>query len=260
MKRHVHALAFVALCTLAFPPEVFARAGGGRHGGGGILSLILLPFLLIYAWYVNKRINEKKKLTEEAMARMAAKDPAWDEARLESFVRADFLRIENAWCEKDFPTLRQRLDNDLFNSWKEQLDSMTLEGHTNVLENLSLNQVRFVEAKDYPAKDRDEFTVCLDASATDYTVNNTGEIVDSNTASRRARAHKRKQQASFREFWTYRRKGQDWMLAAVDQSDQWSKSVNAPIAEQGGMKKCACCGKEYAEGTTTCPMDGTSLV
>jgi predicted lipid-binding transport protein (Tim44 family) len=222
----------VALFALACPPEVFARAGGGVNGVGGLLVIILLPFLVIYAWYVNKRINEKKKLTENAMTRMAAKDPAWDERKLEAFVREDFYRIERAWCDKDFPTLRQRLDEGIFKEWKEQLDLMASKGFRNVMLNPSLTQVRFVEAKDYPAKDRDEFTVCLDAIATDYTVDGAGNIVASNTASRRARIKKEPQKQSFREFWTYRRKGQDWALAAVDQWEQWSKSVDAPIVEE----------------------------
>jgi hypothetical protein len=232
-RKLASALAWVALLALTCPSEVFARAGGGRNGGGGIVFLILLPILIIYAWYVNRRINEKKKLTEQAMTRMAAKDPAWDEPKLEAFVREDFLRIENAWCDKDFRTLRERLAGDLFKEWKEQLDLMATQGHRNVMENLSLQQVRFVEAKDYPGKDRDEFTVCLDASATDYTMDAAGKIVDSNTSSRRARVNKEKRQTSFREFWTYHRKGQVWLLAAVDQSGQWSKLVGAPIVEEG---------------------------
>jgi predicted lipid-binding transport protein (Tim44 family) len=227
------ALVLAALFALAWPPEVFARAGGGHHGGGGLLYIIVLPFVIIYAWYVNKRINEKKRLTEEAMTRMAAKDPAWEESKIEAFVREDFIRIEKAWCDKDYVTLHKRLTEGLFQEWKAQLHLMSSQGHRNVMENLSLEQVRFVEAKDYRVKDRDEFTVCLDASATDYTIDADGKIVDSNAASRRARVRKQKQQSSFREFWTYHRKGQDWLLAAVDQSGQWSKSVDAPIVEEG---------------------------
>jgi len=231
-RKYAGAAAFVALLAVACPPEVFARAGGGRHGGGGLLMIILLPFLLIYSFYINRPITEKKKLTEDAMTRMAAKDAAWDERKLEAFVREDFYRIENAWCDKDFPTLRERLDEGLLSEWKAQLDLMASQGLRNVVLDPSLTQVRFVEAKDYPAKNRDEFTVCLDAIATDYTVDGAGNIVDSNTSSRRARAKKEPRRQSFREFWTYHRKGQEWVLAAIDQSGQWSKSVDAPIVEE----------------------------
>ena len=46
-------------------PYAFARAGGGRNGGGGLIYLILLPFLIAYAWYVNRRINKNKNPTVE---------------------------------------------------------------------------------------------------------------------------------------------------------------------------------------------------
>jgi len=227
------ALALAAVFALSCPPEVLARAGGGRAHGGGILLLILLPILLIYAWYVNRRINQKKALTEQAMTRMAAKDRAWDELALEAFVREDFFRIERAWCEQDYAALRARLTETLFAEWKAQLDLMASQGRKDVLENLSLEQVRFVEAKDYPGKNRDEFTVCLDASATDYTIDAAGTIVASNAPNARARARKQKQQAPFREFWTYHRKEQGWALAAIAQSGQWGESVDAPIVEEG---------------------------
>lgn len=237
LNRRLFTLAFAVLVVSVFPPEVFARAGGGRHGGGSlIVYLILLPFFVIYGLYVNRRIKKKKQMTEEAMTRLAAKDPVWDERQLEAFVREDFFRIEKAWCEKDFATLRERLDVDLFAEWKAQLDLMASQRHRNVLEDLHLDQVRFVEVKDYPVKDRDEFTVCLDAGATDYTVNDAGEIVDSNTSSRRARNRKEKKEASFREFWTYHRKGEQWKLAAIDQSGQWRNSVDAPIVEEGQVR------------------------
>ena len=87
MARQVgHRAGFDGLVHMACPLAAFARAGGGGNGhGGGILYLILLPPLLIYAWYVNRRINEKKRLTEAALSHMAAKDPMWDETRLAAF-------------------------------------------------------------------------------------------------------------------------------------------------------------------------------
>ncbi len=226
-------LAIFLLISLTAVPEALARAGGGRNGGGGIVYLILAPFIIAYGMYVNRRINQKKQQTEAAMARMAAKDAAWDETKLEAFVRTDFLRIQRAWCAKDRATLRARLTGSLLDNWLEQLAELQAQGHTNVMENLTLAQIRFVEAKDYAGTERDEFTVCLDARAVDYTVDAAGEIVDSNATSRRARANKTKQEASFREFWTYYRKDEDWLLAKVDEADHWSDITNEPNVEAG---------------------------
>ncbi|MGD0412824.1 MAG: Tim44-like domain-containing protein [Verrucomicrobiota bacterium] len=237
-RKPAPALAFVILFALTCPPEVFARAGGGGNSGLGTwMMILLLPFLIIYAWYVNKRINEKKELTEQAITRMAASDPAWDERKLEAFVREDFFVIEKAWCDFDYATLQTRMEEGLFATWQKQLEAMASLGQRNVMEDLLLNEVRFVEAKDYQEKDRDEFTVCLDASAVDYTIDAAGKIVESNTSSRRAKANKEKRENSFREFWTYHRHGQVWKLAVIDQSAGWSKAVDAPIVEEGVRKR-----------------------
>jgi hypothetical protein len=236
MHRRIARLLVPAVAlVIAFAPDALARAGGGRNGGGsGILYLILLPFFIAYALYVNHRINKKRKQTEAAIGRMAAKDSAWEKEKLEVMVREDFFVIEQAWCDRNYALLQGRLGPELFGEWHAQLEAMRKQGHSNVMEGLSLQSVRFVDAKDYPGADRDEFEVCIDASAVDYTIDEkTGGIVDSNTGSRRAAANKEKKRESFREFWTYRRQGSIWRLRRIGQSSAWKEAVQADIVEQG---------------------------
>jgi len=209
-----------------------ARGGGGRNGGGGILGLILMPFVMIYAWYVNRRINQKKAQADALLAKISKKDPVWDESHLENIVRTTFFKIENAWCGQDLDALKLLLDAELFAEWKAQIDALKEKGQRNVMDAMALNGVRMVEVKNYRDHNKDAFTICLDAEATDYTVDSAGNVVDSNSGSRRKRANNEKSHESFREFWTYERRNDTWLLQRVDQSNAWKESVDAPLIDE----------------------------
>ena len=213
-------------------PYALARAGGGGNSGGGLITLILLPFFIVYAWYVNRRINKKKQATEALLNTLSQDDPAWKEDALEQHVRQTFMQIEEAWCKQDLPELESLLGPGLFSEWKAQIELMQSNGERNVMEGLRIDGVRLVEAQNYRDNDRDLFTACIDATATDYTVDLSGQIVNSNTASRRKKANKEKSEESFREFWTYQRHGEKWLLLRVDQSKDWKKSVDAQLVDE----------------------------
>jgi hypothetical protein len=59
-----------------------------------------------------------------------------------------------------------------------------------------------------------------------------GEIVSSNTGSRRKQASKEKSEEAFREFWTYERHDDKWLLLRVDQAKDWKKSVDAELVDE----------------------------
>lgn len=213
-------------------PYALARAGGGRNGGGGLIYLIILPFLIVYGWYVNRRINKKKKATEMLLSTLSQDDPAWKEQNLLNYVRQTFFLIEDAWCKQDLAQLESLLRPELFSEWEAQIGLMQSNGERNVMEGLTINDVRLVDAQNYRDDEKDIFTVCIDATATDYTVNENGEVVSSNSASRRKQANKEKSEEAFREFWTYERHEEKWLLLRVDQAKDWKKSVDAELVNE----------------------------
>ena len=213
-------------------PYAMARAGGAVGDAQGILWLILLPIAIVYAWYLNRKINKKKKATELLLNTLAQSDPAWKEADLEEHTRQTFFQIETAWCKQDFAQLESLLHPELFSEWKAQIELMQSNGERNVMEGLRILDVRLVEAQNYRDKEKDIYTACIDARATDYTVGRDGEIVSSNTGSRRKKGKKEKSEEGFREFWTYERHGEKWLLLRVDQSGDWKKSVDAELVDE----------------------------
>jgi predicted lipid-binding transport protein (Tim44 family) len=182
--------------------------------------------------YINHRINKKKKATERLLNTLSQDDPAWKEADLEAHARQTFLQIEVAWCKQDLAQLESLLHPQLFSEWKAQIELMQSNGERNIMEGLRIENVRLVVAQNYRDKEKDIFTACIDAFAVDYTIGKDGEIVSSNTGSRRKQANKEKSLKAFREFWTYERHDEKWLLLRVDQSEDWKKWVDAELVDE----------------------------
>ena len=226
-------LVITSFTVLTLAPEALARAGGGRNsGGGGLIALILAPLFIIFAWYVNRRINTKSKEADALLERLAKKDPVWDEKKLEDMVGKSFFAIESAWCSQNLNKLSLHLTPELAAQWATQIACLKQSGQWNKMDDLKLDTVRIVEVKNYREKEKDSFTACLDAGAVDYTVDAEGQVFDSNAGSRRGRDNNEKEFAKFREFWTFQRHGDKWLLSAVDQKDAWEKLVDEPLVDE----------------------------
>jgi predicted lipid-binding transport protein (Tim44 family) len=217
-------LRWAGLAALTIP-DAAARAGGG---GGGvhrlgtiifclIVSLILSPYLV----YVNRRINKKKRETEQLLNDISQKDPGWNEPNLEDHVRNTFYQIQEAWCQQDLAALQNLLHPQLFEEWKTKIEIMRAKGERNILKDLCLMDVRLVEAQNYRDNEKDAFTACIDAEATDRTIRTNGALDTSDEGT-----------SAFREFWTYQRHQETWLLLRIDQTLQWRKSVNAELINE----------------------------
>jgi len=234
-SRVLGAAVILAGSACLFVPDALARAGGGRSGGGGggIVTLILLPFFIAYAWYKNKRIKDKNVEAEALLAKLARKDPLWEESKVLAAASRNFLAVQKAWCGQDLPALRDLLHPDLYAVWEKEVAGLQAKGWTNKMDLLTIRAVRVVEVQNYRDASKDAFTVCVDAAAEDYTVDRSGAVVESNSSNNDKRAAKQKSFEGFREFWTYLRRGDGWILLRVDDDGQWSRTVNAPLVDEG---------------------------
>lgn len=195
-----------------------ARAGGGGGGGGrgGKYGWLLYPVVTVYCVYVNYKINKKKKKIQAALLQMVTREPGWSEQKLLDFTRECFLETQLAWGQQDLEKLSKILHPQLFVLWKAQIENFKRNGEKDLLEGPSLNNLRIVDVKNFSEDERDEFTVCIDASGRDVKYRGS-QIVQGGKLE------------SFREFWTFEREGQRWALREVSQASAWMRFVTSPI-------------------------------
>jgi hypothetical protein len=205
--------------------EAFARAGGGRNSGGGILGLILMPFFIVYGIYVNSRLKKRQQEVETVLKTMALREPQWAKQRLLAVAREKFLLLQAAWGSQDLDLIRQHLHPTLYPTWETQINSHKENGIRNIMAGLSINEMRIVDAKNFADNEMDEFTVCFDAKADDQMVKN-GEVTKSD-------------KDSFREFWTFEWEKDNWVLLDITECGGWKKFVSGHIVYEPRSKRKA---------------------
>lgn len=203
--------------------DCFARAGGGGGGrGSGILGIILAPFVLIYAWYVNTKLNAKNARVERALAEISKTDPKWAEDKLLGKGKQRFFELQQAWSTQDLQTMKKLLHPLLYPSWEAQIKMQINNHQKNIMSGVAINRIRIVDARNYRDDERDCFTACIDAWADDQTIQN-GTLMAS-------------KKGSFREFWTFEWHEKDWVLLDVSQSNAWRKFVLMDIVYEQNSK------------------------
>jgi predicted lipid-binding transport protein (Tim44 family) len=202
---------FAVLLWLAAVENAWARAGGGGGGSGkgGILSLIALPFFIVYSAIVTHQVRKKSRACKELLARLEKLDPAWDIDAIRHRINEVFFKVQQAWMARDQNLAKDCMSDAIFQKHKLQTDHLIEEHHKNMLENINLTQADIVDVEDFVDNRKDRFWAHIEGSMIDYTIDDTNNRVVSGNNTKAE---------SFTELWKFVRIGNTWVLDEIDQS------------------------------------------
>jgi predicted lipid-binding transport protein (Tim44 family) len=190
-------------------PELWARAGGGGGGGAtGILYLILLPFFIIYSMIVTYMVVKKNKECQSLMQQCADIDSAWNPDSVKARIEQAFLKIQQAWVERNQDIAKDYMSERLYNKHKTQTDAMIVNQRKNILDRLNLIEAKVVQVADFKDNSKDSFWVYLEASAIDYEIDEASGSITSG---------KKDKEESFAELWKFIRLKNTWVVDEIDQ-------------------------------------------
>ena len=197
---------FIVMCFF-IPEDAIARAGGGSSKGGGILGLILWPFILIYSAIITYIAIKKNKQAKALIAVISKHDNAWDLDSLKARIDETYFKVQTAWRDRDQEIAKDCMSERLYFKHKAQTDDMLKRGIRNVMESINLKEAKIVEVLDYKDNSKDTFWAYIVGSMVDYTiVEKSGELIDGE-----------KKNNSFKELWKFKRQGDTWLLDEIDQ-------------------------------------------
>jgi hypothetical protein len=212
MKTYRGALTALALFLwLGAVESAWARAGGGGGGSGrgGWVSIIALPFLIIYSAIVTHQVRKKSRACKELLARLEKLDPAWDIDAIRHRINEVFFKVQQAWMARDQNLAKDCMSDALFQNHKLQTDHLIEEHHKNMLENINLTQADIVDVEDFVDNRKDRFWAHIEGSMIDYTIDDTNNRVVSGDNTKAE---------SFAELWKFVRVGNTWVLDEIDQN------------------------------------------
>lgn len=186
----------ILLLLLFIPTPVYASAGGGSAGGGGggsggshsshshnngydstrknnPYSLpIFVGFVVvtgnIYAIYHLKKAKEKDTMNRKLIKSFALHDPLWNRKRLKKRVKKVFYQAQDAWTNQNTDDFVDILTPDLYQNWCIQIEWQIYKGDRNILRNIHLLTISFVDIYDDDNNDNDCFCVYIQALMVDY--------------------------------------------------------------------------------------------
>jgi predicted lipid-binding transport protein (Tim44 family) len=243
-----------------FPGGGFHGGGGFGGGGGGFGGFYFLPFvfgggfiflllilLLIFVVYTRTRSgpvpfdsdstwNEPASTrlqvlsnSEPALAQIAAADPGFDRAGFLARVGEAFMRLQQAWQDRDLAGARPYMGEGLYLSWETQIGQLASLHKKNILEGLEILGTRIASASHGPRFEH--ISVQVDARAADYEVDErTNQVVFGDRVQR-----------EFSEYWTFERTTGALTPAAGGILDQKCPVCGAPLAinEVGECEYCS---------------------
>ena len=156
------------------------------------------------AWVV----APKGERTHRLMEFLAHRNPLFEPSALRRWVEQRFLDVQDCWQKADYGPLGGLLMPAIRAEHERQLAAMRANGERNVLRDLGVERLEFVNL-DCPADpDRQEFTALITFRAASY-------YVDARTG-----AFRRGSQVPtpFQELWVFCRKNDAWHLAWIERS------------------------------------------
>lgn len=216
---------------LLFSSLGHAAMGPGAAGGLGILDILLIGvgiFLII-------RFFKRKKESLSGIGQQPADDflggrqarsvpqPAPDDMstglgdirRMDGYFDEEhfmteaidiFFNVQAAWVRGDADRLGSIVAPQAIETLRNELQSLKSRGLVNRVEGLAIKDSVMTEA--WQEKGTDYITLKLTASALDYLVDGSGNIVEGSS----------KDPVVFTEYWTFAREiGKDWKLSAIQQ-------------------------------------------
>jgi len=162
-------LPFIIVILILISEDIYARAGGGGGGGGSggsgrgpgfIIALIVgVAYIIIVSVILYIKTSDSNLILNWAYK----KDKIWDSKRMNALSKSIFLKMQQAWMNRDIDSVKKFISLDLYNDYKEQLELMKLNKEKNILESIYIINVKIISCEDFNDNTKDSFIAFITA-------------------------------------------------------------------------------------------------
>ncbi len=163
-----------------------SSSGGAGSAIGGLVCILLVVVVVVVLVVMFQRKGAaaggatpdtpppppppvpRRPEMDEALARIAERDPAFDEAGFLNSVATSFSLVQRAWCEQLPAESRKVMADGIWLRHRTQIEEMAAAGRRNVLEDLHIGRSEIISC--VTDADSDSVTVRIHAYSRDYDV------------------------------------------------------------------------------------------
>jgi len=234
----------------------FSGGSGGSGGDGGALIGILIYLIIkqpcigiplaiiVIAFFIFANFKGKGKLTDrklrksnfaqnnyylnQAMLKLKAKDPNFQELKFKERVKKAFLDIQTAWSNQNLKKVKNFMSDGVVERFSLQIKMQKKEGWRNIMENVIIKSTEIISVES--DNNYDTIHIAITAKAKDYRVFlKTGKKLNNSLTT-----------ASFTEVWSFLRKADTKTLINNGLIEGNCPNCAAPldITDAGECKAC----------------------
>lgn len=193
-------LLVIVLFTLAHYGYSRAGSGGGSSGGGGgfssggysfgyyghgysgrgkplsygekvalvivhVLGLIAILLAIFgFGILVARQVKQSRKKIQEA----EKFDAIWNEEKLIAHTQETFMKVQDAWSQRDLNTIREHVTTHLVSRFQPLLNVYKRKRIVNIMTNINIQKISIVKIHDSENDDEDMFKAYIKGSMCDF--------------------------------------------------------------------------------------------
>jgi len=181
-------------------------SSSSSYSGSGDFPLSAIIIFIILIIYIKYSENVKNKKTYGIHSReKAVNEPIINEESVEkqikeidelfnkeefiSWAKTLFVKLQNAWTDRDWSVIRPFESNELFEQHKAQLDGYIRNKTINVMDRICVNYAKLYSF--YQSGDKDVLIILLNSRMSDYIINEeTKEVIKGDKETERVNTYK----------------------------------------------------------------------
>ena len=110
-----------------------------------VFVYLVLLCIISYIFFLKE---SKKPTTESEIAEIKLKKYGLDKTILENELYSIFLEIQTAWMNFNYKKLQKLCTDELYNTYKAQLDVLSIKNGKNIMSDFTLNWIKIFEIKE----------------------------------------------------------------------------------------------------------------
>lgn len=172
-------------------------------------SVTLLIIIGLFVTAVPTLAFWKSNISKKIITKSIALDTIWNVAALKSYTQQTFLKIQNAWENKDLKPLLDILTPDLYDKFSVRLKNLIEKDEKNYLRSIEFTIFEIIGCEDRKDNSKDRYIAYIEGRLLNYTtLESTGQIIKNS----------RKEKSDFSCTYHFVRIENEWKLEQINDS------------------------------------------
>jgi len=205
MTRKIFILILIIIIAYIYklPTEFLSVAGIGKIGGiiSAILGILYLTnFMLVLIIAHFKNLYVKKILRH-----ISRKDKAWKNHKILQEIKNCFQKVQEASISLNHDLAKEFTTNHFYKDHKAQLYLIKRQRQINMLNNMKIHRIEFIEIHDFDDNEQDGFSALISGSMRDFKLyETTRDYIEGSIDS-----------LTFNEVWHFQRQGNKFVVSEI---------------------------------------------